>query len=146
MQEKLDLTNYDEVAAAIESRQIEIKRLQKEVAEIEELHVKAICNAAVDGSRVYLLKSVHHWFELSYAHYLVIPRSVLQAMPDEWQDRFVGCLEELDDMIDWRPKNACYYVDLHQLDDSGERGKKIRDPFLPYRHPDSTPWKDKGVE
>lgn len=40
-------------------------------------------------------EAIHGWFGLTYANYLVIPRSVLQSMPDEWQQRFVGCLEEM---------------------------------------------------
>jgi len=38
---------------------------------------------------------IHTYFSLSYANFLVLPRSVLQSMPDEWQRRFVGCLDEL---------------------------------------------------
>lgn len=38
---------------------------------------------------------IHDWFGLSYAAYLVINRSVLQSMPLDWQERFVGCLREL---------------------------------------------------
>jgi hypothetical protein len=45
---------------------------------------------------------VHSYFELSYANYLVIPRTALQSMPIEWQKRFIKCMEELDDVIDWR--------------------------------------------
>ena len=36
---------------------------------------------------------IHEFFELSYAHYLVLPRSLLQSMPVEWQKRFVECLD-----------------------------------------------------
>jgi len=71
---------------------------------------------------------VHSWFELSYAQYLTIPRSVLQSMPDEWQDRFVKCLEELDNTIDWRPKSGRYWV---QLKDG--RGRYVEDPFMDYQ-------------
>ena len=38
---------------------------------------------------------IHVWFELSYAHYLVLPRSLMQAMPVEWQARMVECLREM---------------------------------------------------
>jgi len=55
---------------------------------------------------------IHDWFELSYAEYLTIPRSVLQSMPVEWQERFVKCLEELDETIDWRPETGRYMVYL----------------------------------
>lgn len=41
------------------------------------------------------LKDAHTWFGLTYASYLVVNRSLLQSMPDEWQHRFVTCLEEL---------------------------------------------------
>jgi hypothetical protein len=40
---------------------------------------------------------IHAWFELTYSNYLVLQRSLLQSMPDSWQARFVGCLEELGD-------------------------------------------------
>jgi hypothetical protein len=49
-------------------------------------------------------EAIHLWFGLTYANYLVVPRSVLQSMPDEWQARFVGCLREMDEAfghLDW---------------------------------------------
>jgi hypothetical protein len=70
---------------------------------------------------------IHLWFELSYAQYLTIPRSVLQSMPVEWQRRFVECLEELDEFIDWRPDNGRYSVQLKD-----ERGRYIHDPLMDY--------------
>jgi len=72
--------------------------------------------------------AVHEWFELTYAQYLTIPRSVLQSMPHEWQERFVRCLCELDDAIDWRPKDGQYWVRLKD----GE-GRYVRDPFMDYQ-------------
>lgn len=47
-------------------------------------------------------KDIHTWFELSYAQYFVIPRSILQSMPAKWQHKFVGLLEVLDNTFDWR--------------------------------------------
>ena len=41
---------------------------------------------------------IHEWFGLSYASYLVLPRSILQSTPQEWQDKFVDLLEELEEM------------------------------------------------
>ena len=70
---------------------------------------------------------IHCWFELSYAEYLTIPRSVLQSMPVEWQGRFVRCLEELDETIDWRPSEGCYWV---RLKDS--RGRFVHDLLMDY--------------
>lgn len=42
------------------------------------------------------MDDIHTWFSLSYANYLVLPRALLQSMPDEWQERFVACLDELE--------------------------------------------------
>ncbi|MEU8926994.1 hypothetical protein AB0D10_39765 [Kitasatospora sp. NPDC048545] len=39
---------------------------------------------------------VHSWFGLTYANYLVVPRTLLQSMPASWQQRTVACLTELD--------------------------------------------------
>lgn len=45
---------------------------------------------------------IHHYFELSYAQYLAIPRSILQNMPMMWQRVFVALLIKLDNHFDWR--------------------------------------------
>lgn len=37
---------------------------------------------------------VSTWFELTYSSYLVLHRSVMEAMPVEWQRKFVALLEE----------------------------------------------------
>ena len=70
---------------------------------------------------------VHGWFELSYAQYLTIPRSVLQSMPTEWQARFVACLEQLDEAIRWRPETGRYWVRLKD-----GQGRFVRDPLMDY--------------
>ena len=74
---------------------------------------------------------VHDWFELTYAQYLTVPRSILQAMPGEWQMRFVQCLEELDAAFDWRPKEGRYWCRLKD-----GRGRFVDDPLMEYRRPD----------
>lgn len=76
--------------------------------------------------------AVHDWFELTYAQYLTIPRSIMEAMPAEWQKRMVACLEELDNTFDWRPEEGRYWV---QLKDG--KGMYRHDPLMEYRHPDS---------
>lgn len=70
---------------------------------------------------------IHNWFELSYAQYLTIPRSVLQSMPQKWQTRFTKCLDELDAALDWRPKEGRYWV---QLKDG--KGRYLRDLLMDY--------------
>ena len=72
--------------------------------------------------------AIHDWFELSYAQYLTIPRSVLQSMPSEWQEIFVKCLEELDEKIDWRPKEGRYWVKLKD-----DKGRYVEDPLMDYQ-------------
>jgi len=71
---------------------------------------------------------IHLWFELTYASYLTIPRSVLQSMPQDWQSKFVTLLNELDATIDWRPESGCYWVQLKD-----ENGNKIPDPLMDYQ-------------
>jgi hypothetical protein len=70
---------------------------------------------------------IHEWFELSYAQYLTVPRSVLQSMSVEWQERFSQCLRELDDMIDWRPAEGRYWVQLKD-----DRGRFVHDHLMDY--------------
>lgn len=43
---------------------------------------------------------VHAWFGLTYSNYLVLNRTLLEAMPEEWQLDFVQKLEELQEA--WR--------------------------------------------
>jgi hypothetical protein len=50
---------------------------------------------------------IHLWFELSYAQYLVIPRSILQSMPTKWQRNFVWLMGELDETFEWR-RSGCW--------------------------------------
>ena len=81
----------------------------------------------MNGPVVEKREPIHTWFELSYAQYLTIPRSVLQSMPEEWQERFVKCLQELDDRIDWRPPRGRYWVQLRD-----EKGRYLYDRLWDY--------------
>jgi hypothetical protein len=83
---------------------------------------------------------IHLWFELSYAQYLTIPRSVMQAMPHEWQVRMAECLQQLDNTIDWRPKEGRYWVKLKD-----GNGRYVHDPLMNYRHPEKGAIKFKGI-
>ena len=42
---------------------------------------------------------VHLLFGLSYSNYLVLPRTVLQSMPVDWQDKFIKLVEEIPEVI-----------------------------------------------
>lgn len=73
---------------------------------------------------------IHEYFGLSYAHWLVVPRVALQSMPYKWQATLVELLEELDDKIDWVPKEGNLYVSMRD-----DRGRHMKGPDLPhYRH------------
>jgi hypothetical protein len=74
---------------------------------------------------------INTWFELTYAQYLTVPRSIMEAMPLEWQDRMVACLQELDATFDWRPEEGRYWVELRTANE-----RYARDPLREYRHPD----------
>lgn len=70
---------------------------------------------------------IHEYFELTYAQYLTIPRSVLQSMPKPWQRTFVSCLRELDNTYDWAPSQGRYWVRLKDA-----HGRFVHDPFMDY--------------
>ena len=85
---------------------------------------------------------VHNWFELSYASYLTLPRSVMEAMPYEWQVAMVALLEEADETLDWdavKP-NGKYEVRVRD-----EHGLYRSDPLRNYRHPMPIPLKQKAA-
>ncbi len=86
-----------------------------------------LLNLSSRSERPFSADAIHHWFELSYAQYLTIPRSALQSMPDEWQSQFVALLEELDEAIDWRPKEGRYWVQLKD-----KKGRYVADPLMDY--------------
>ena len=41
-------------------------------------------------------RDIHDHMGLSYANYLVLPRTLIQSMPEEWQHEFVALLELFD--------------------------------------------------
>ena len=55
-------------------------------------------------------RDIHEYFGLTYASYLVLPRTLLQSMPDGWQERFVAMLEEMDAAFDHVPQADVYEV------------------------------------
>lgn len=61
---------------------------------------------------------IHEWFGLSYASYLVVPRTVLQSMSDDWQARLIALMDELNKTIDWMPEGCGY--DVGMLDQYGD--------------------------
>ena len=39
---------------------------------------------------------LHGWFGLSYSSYFVMPRLAMEAMPIDWQERFIALMDEGD--------------------------------------------------
>lgn len=75
------------------------------------------------------LEPIHGWFGLTYASYLVLPRSVLQSLPQSLQRQLVEALEAIADHLDAAiiPIAGTYHV---QLRDS--KGRFIADPLRVY--------------
>lgn len=63
---------------------------------------------------------VHTWFSLSYANYLVVPRTLLQSMPASWQQRLVACLRELDAAFAGVPQAEAYDVTAGTVHEVGD--------------------------
>lgn len=70
---------------------------------------------------------IHCWFDLTYANYLVLNRTLLQSMPDGWQERFVGCLRELRAAFRSIPQAEGFMVKATDF-----AGKFARDPVPHY--------------
>jgi hypothetical protein len=54
--------------------------------------------------------AIHKHFGLSYANYLVVPRTLLQSMPQEWQSKFVALLKVMEDAFTHVPQADVYDV------------------------------------
>lgn len=74
-------------------------------------------------------QDVHEAFGLSYASYLVVPRTLLEEMPAVWQHALTGLLEEF---------NAAFpgLRDEYAVFKRGDRGRYVADPLRRYRYPD----------
>ena len=78
--------------------------------------------------REYIREYIHEYFGLSYANYLVVPRVVLQSMPEEWQRQFVELLGAMGDSIaeEWEPEGG-YHVEART-----SSGQITIDPYSDY--------------
>jgi hypothetical protein len=72
---------------------------------------------------------VHGWFCLTYANYLVIQRSLMQAMPVTWQRRFVQLMYEVREEFD--TDKLCSDFRVNAIDGNG---RFVQDPLRFYRH------------
>lgn len=76
---------------------------------------------------------VHGAFGLSYASFLVWPRVLMQAMPREWQERFVALAEEFNETFThYEPPRG------YTIMGRDERNRYCRPPLSQYRRLDWT--------
>jgi len=80
---------------------------------------------------------IHTWFGLSYCAYLVMPRSVLQAMPLSWQKRFVRMVNEINETLEYEGADYAYMVKRRV-----DSGQFTRDGLANYRYPPPITRKD----
>lgn len=71
-------------------------------------------------------EKLHAVFGLSYAKWLNLPRSLMYAMPDSWQDRMAELLDEFVNTFD-----------VEKIDDHLRNGANDDIEWLQYRHPDT---------
>ncbi len=72
---------------------------------------------------------VHDWFSLSYSSFAVLPRSIMQSMPDWWQARFVELMNDLVEAgYSYPLRGTTYSVNLRH----DETGRFTRDPLCRY--------------
>lgn len=56
-------------------------------------------------------EAIHLHFSLSYSTHMVLPRTLLQSMPDAWQARFVALIDEMDAAFRHVPQPEAYKVE-----------------------------------
>lgn len=84
---------------------------------------------------------IHNMFGLTYASYFVAHRSVLQAMPREWQERFVALMNELEEIVDISQIPQSFTVQTRE-----GNGRFVKDPFCDYRYPLDIPTLEKSFK
>lgn len=68
-------------------------------------------------------EAIHLHFGLSYSTHMVLPRTLLQSMPDAWQARFVALVDELAEAFQHVPQPEAYKVDAaveHEVSELNE--------------------------
>ncbi len=71
------------------------------------------------------------WFGLSYASWLTMPRVLMEAMPQEWQERLAALCEEWDET--W---NTDQYGGTRVMLTKHGQYVKMDDRLINYRRPD----------
>lgn len=77
------------------------------------------------------LSPIHTWFGLTYSSYLVVPRTVMEQMPLDWQEKMTELLEFADEYFVPSLPSVTYRVTAIDTN----TGKFIKDPLANYRYP-----------
>ena len=77
------------------------------------------------------------WFESSYSAYVVLNRSIMEAMPLNWQYRFVQLMNEIEETIDTDKLCSDFWVRAK------EGNRFVHDPYREYRRQIDIPFKAK---
>ena len=77
--------------------------------------------------------AINEWGGLYRTQYLVLSRTLLEAMPDEWQERFVKIMEEVGEEFDFY--NPDWTTPDYNIQAVGADGRYIKDPWGQYRYP-----------
>ena len=72
---------------------------------------------------------IHNWFGLTYANYLVLPRSILQSMDAEWQKKLVNLLDEMEDKM---REEGLQDMPDYSVDAKDSNENYIKDPYRYY--------------
>lgn len=90
---------------------------------------------------------IHHWFDLSYAAYFVVPRLALQSMPLDWQKRWLALMAEFEESGMKTPsyhvlraESEYTFVEKYDKEDETSRDYEFtaltEDPWANYRRGD----------
>lgn len=71
---------------------------------------------------------VHEWFNLTYSNYMVLHRTLLQSMPEEWQYKFIELVREMNRAFDHIERADAYRVT--PIDPT--TGRFVREPVPHY--------------
>lgn len=94
-------------------------------------------NPKIDRLNRYHESPIHYWFGLTYSNYLVLPRSLMEGMPHEWQEKMVALLDDMRQIYDDEKIEDSYTVHLRD-----KKGRFKSDPLANYRHPPELPYRD----
>jgi hypothetical protein len=79
-------------------------------------------------------EALQQTFGLSYAKWVVMPRAVMEAMPDDWQMRASLLIDELFEAFQDLDKDGQFVVTMR--DRYTGRVKSLPSALCEYRHPD----------